>query len=138
MTTSNDWPGKPGADVVADTNIREGAYYRTRGGDVVGPMRMDNHPIYPLITLGNQWAKCGRWGASGKEHPLDLISEVYVSGAPDQATALQARGGIGGALREMIYETTHLSPQEDDGSHWCKISKSALEKARAALEGKKE
>jgi hypothetical protein len=43
-----------------------------------------------------------------------------------------------GALREMIYETTHLSPQEDDGSHWCKISKRALEKARAALEEKSD
>ena len=41
------------------------------------------------------------------------------------------------ALREMIYETTHLSPQEEDGSHWCKISKHTLAKARAAVrEGK--
>ena len=38
-----------------------------------------------------------------------------------------------GALREMVYETTHLSPQEDDGSHWAKISKAALSKARQAL-----
>ena len=37
------------------------------------------------------------------------------------------------ALRLMIYETTHLSPEEDDGSHWCRISKDALAHARAAL-----
>ena len=37
------------------------------------------------------------------------------------------------ALREFIYETTHLSPIEDDGSHWCKISADCLEKGRAAL-----
>ena len=43
-----------------------------------------------------------------------------------------------GALSEMVYDATHLSPQEDDGSHWCKISKGTLEKARAALEGKKD
>lgn len=37
------------------------------------------------------------------------------------------------ALRTMVYETTHLSPLEDDGSHKCKISKAALEAARAAI-----
>jgi hypothetical protein len=36
------------------------------------------------------------------------------------------------ALRQMIYETTHLSACESDGSHWCKISGEALAKARAA------
>jgi hypothetical protein len=38
------------------------------------------------------------------------------------------------ALREMVYETTHLSPQEDDGSHWAKISAAALGRARTALQ----
>jgi hypothetical protein len=37
------------------------------------------------------------------------------------------------ALALIIYETTHLSPQEDDGSHWCKISAECLEKGRQAL-----
>jgi len=37
------------------------------------------------------------------------------------------------ALREFIYETTHLSPLEDDGSHWCKISDDCLETARAFI-----
>ena len=37
------------------------------------------------------------------------------------------------ALERMVYETTHLSPLEDDGSHWCKISREALEQSRAAL-----
>lgn len=38
------------------------------------------------------------------------------------------------ALQEMVYETTHLSREEDDGSYWCKISKRTLEQARAALD----
>lgn len=38
------------------------------------------------------------------------------------------------ALQEMVYETTHLSREEDDGSHWCSISKATLEQARAALD----
>ena len=37
------------------------------------------------------------------------------------------------ALGQMIYETTHLSPVENDGSHWCKISKETLAIAREAL-----
>jgi hypothetical protein len=37
------------------------------------------------------------------------------------------------ALSGLIYEVTHLSPQEDDGSHWCRITGQTLKKARAAL-----
>lgn len=40
------------------------------------------------------------------------------------------------ALETMVYEATHLSPEQDDGSHWAKISKAALTKARSALAGK--
>lgn len=42
------------------------------------------------------------------------------------------------ALREMVYETTHLSSEEDDGSHWCKISNATLARARAALSDTRE
>lgn len=38
----------------------------------------------------------------------------------------------GEALGLMIYETTHLSALNENGSHDCNISKYALEKARAA------
>lgn len=31
------------------------------------------------------------------------------------------------------YPTTHLSAEEDDGSHWCKISKDCLAQARTTL-----
>ena len=34
-------------------------------------------------------------------------------------------------LQSMIYEATYLSPREDDGSHWCRIYRTTLEKARA-------
>jgi len=37
------------------------------------------------------------------------------------------------ALREMIYETTHLSPENDDGSHDCRIRATTLRQAREAL-----
>lgn len=41
-------------------------------------------------------------------------------------------------LRELMYEITHLSPEEPDGSHWCKVSKATLDKARKALNEKKQ
>jgi hypothetical protein len=62
--------------------IREGAYYRTRGGDVVGPICNDETTsIYPLTTIGQCWTICGRFSANS-DGPLDLISEVYVSDTP--------------------------------------------------------
>ncbi len=37
------------------------------------------------------------------------------------------------ALAGFVYETTHLSPLEDDGSHKCKISAKCLAAGREAL-----
>lgn len=37
------------------------------------------------------------------------------------------------ALAEYVYETTHLSPEEEDGSHWCRINSSTLQSARKLL-----
>lgn len=39
------------------------------------------------------------------------------------------------ALAEMIYETTHLSPENPDGGHLCVISGPTLNKGRTALAG---
>jgi hypothetical protein len=38
-----------------------------------------------------------------------------------------------GVLKEAVYDVTHLSPEELDGSHWARISAEWLQKARAAL-----
>lgn len=37
------------------------------------------------------------------------------------------------ALEKFVYETTHLSSIEDDGSHWAKISAECLDQGRKAL-----
>lgn len=37
-------------------------------------------------------------------------------------------------LERFVYETTHLSPQNEDGSHDCRISKKCLLHSRIALE----
>jgi hypothetical protein len=60
--------------------IREGAYYRTRHGDVVGPMRLTND--HSWFSCFHTWNEDGGIFSSGAEHGLDLISEVYVSDTP--------------------------------------------------------
>lgn len=66
---------------------------------------------------------------SYKAKPFNLMMD-----AADALEVKEARiETLENALREMVYETTHLSPMEPDGSHKCKISGSALEKSRNAL-----
>ena len=65
--------------------VREGAYYRTRGGDVVGPMcHGEPGSHFPWITLTRCWTMAGMVfrGEEGHENCMDLISEVYVSDTP--------------------------------------------------------
>ena len=67
------------------------------------------------------------------EH-LATSNHAYLSGYQEAIAEIEK---LREALRELIYETTHLSPQEDDGSHRCTITGETLRKARAAL-GEKE
>lgn len=52
---------------------------------------------------------------------------------PDGPEAADEIERLRAALSEMVYETTHLSAMQDDGSHWCRITKETLVQARAAL-----
>lgn len=72
----------------ADMKIEAGKYYRTRGGDVVGPMRHgEPGSHFPWITLTRCWTIEGMvfLGREGAENCMDLISEVYVSDMPPDA-----------------------------------------------------
>jgi hypothetical protein len=68
--------------------IREGAYYRTRGGDVVGPMKPVTvandapHPRYVWGCFGRTWTDSGDYDFGAGYLEEDLISEVYVSDTP--------------------------------------------------------
>lgn len=85
-------------------------------------MKMDREELEPLER---EVADCLAHSDAG-------APQMYVSADVMDALLSHIRE-LEGALREMVYETTHLSPQEDDGSHWAKISKAALLKARQAL-----
>jgi hypothetical protein len=61
--------------------IREGAYYRTRGGDVFGPMAR-YAGCDDTFTAGDlTWHEDGSY-VQGIPYKMDLISEVYVSDTP--------------------------------------------------------
>jgi hypothetical protein len=61
--------------------IREGAYYRTRSGDVVGPMAIVSGHNDIFTATDFTWNEDGSF-VRGNSHKLDLISEVYVSDTP--------------------------------------------------------
>jgi len=49
--------------------IREGAYYRTRGGDVVGPMQPSKREkLGGWIGIDHSWYEDGRFLNSGAQH----------------------------------------------------------------------
>ena len=92
--------------------IREGAYYRTRGGDdkpgtVVGPMQYSS-------TSKCWYVRGWSWTASGAryygvEGDMDLISEVYVSDTPP--TLVTVRTGSGGGGGGMTPDTPPDAPK---------------------------
>ena len=67
--------------------IEAGKYYRTRGGDVLGPMRkrdvMTTYPWGgPWGGGADCWTDSGRFSEDVNDCDMDLISEVYVSDTP--------------------------------------------------------
>ena len=90
--------------------IREGAYYRTRGGDVVGPMRPGPSNIpFCWETRLSSWDVTGAFSEEEKGHDLDLISEVYVSDTPpDVKRETEAE------LREMMRDPRYWRAREPE------------------------
>jgi hypothetical protein len=73
--------------------IREGAYYRTRSDDVVGPMRLRKDQSW--YSCYHQWNEDGGIFSSGAEHGLDLISDT-----PPGLTATTITNGLPHAMPE--------------------------------------
>jgi Lar family restriction alleviation protein len=90
------------------------------------------------------WVSCSKCGASSQQIQVNWkLDPVYVAERSEaiaawntratQADALAVMREAEGAMREFIYETTHLSPMEADGAHWCKISGECLSGGRTTL-----
>jgi hypothetical protein len=61
--------------------IREGAYYRRRRGDVVGPLTGVTWCNRTFMAADMTWHENGAY-VLGLGHEYDLIAEVYVSDTP--------------------------------------------------------
>ena len=66
--------------------IEAGKYYRTRGEQIVGPMRRrDGSFSFPWGDGTDCWTDNGRFSEDVNNCDMDLISEVYVSDTPPDA-----------------------------------------------------
>jgi hypothetical protein len=126
---NNGWTGKPGVPLNPE---RDGWHWVQEPGQ---DQECALWRAKPFLGAGR-----GCWETKGTEdawEPREVSNWHYLGPCLTPAEVEARIAELEGALREMVYETTHLSPEYDDGSHWCKISKRALEKARAALTGGK-
>jgi hypothetical protein len=83
--------------------IEEGKYYRTRDGQIVGPMqRRDHQSPYNWADLNHCWTDNGRFSLSPRENNYDLISEVYVSDTPP-SDALKTEAELRQMMRDPRY-----------------------------------
>ena len=73
--------------------IEAGKYYRTRGEQIVGPMRRrDGRIPFPWGDGTDCWTDNGRFSEDVNNCDMDLISEVYVSDTfPETAPAPEAK-----------------------------------------------
>jgi hypothetical protein len=62
--------------------IREGAYYRTRDGDVFGRVQHSGEQIYCWCVAGWSWTVTGKLSVDNEEDGMDFVSEVWVSDTP--------------------------------------------------------
>ena len=75
---------RAGLRMGADMKIEAGKYYRTRDGDVVGPMRRVDWCDANFFAAGDfTWNEDGSY-VQGIPYKLDLISVVYVSDTPPE------------------------------------------------------
>ena len=111
--------------------IREGAYYRTRGGDVVGPMR--RFP-YSWGDGTNVWTDNGGFIEDVNDCDMDLISEVYVSDTPPaDAPAPEAKtlrdDAANAALTGFVANPNNAAGTEES-AQWAYRYADAMMKAR--------
>jgi len=118
--------------------IREGAYYRTRGGDVVGPLTGVTWCDRTFMAADMTWNEDGSY-VPGIGHEYDLISEVYVSDTPPtERDALKAENTkLRAALLLAIDTVEHWASYASLYAHEKHDLAGDLQKLRAAL-GEKE
>jgi hypothetical protein len=87
--------------------IEEGKYYRTRDGDVVGPMAAVYGCDDAFTAIGHTWNEDGSF-VRGNPYKLDLISEVYVSDTPPTVQETEEE------LREMMRDPRYWQKRKPE------------------------
>ena len=100
----------------------------------------DDDCQYEIARDGKYWRVIrGVTGGTSYLCHADTLEAAKSAAQADYTTRILAAidadaiAGMVEALRCFVYETTHLSPEKSDGSHWCKISKDCLEGGHTAL-----
>ena len=103
--------------------IREGAYYRTFGGEIAGPMkRSEVSPTEWLSGGRGHWTDFGLYcHSTAPEDVWDLVREVYVSDmppAPQVNTTKTARDELVEKAALEIFKRFYLNPEGQEGFDW--------------------
>lgn len=131
-TFNPDWKCKP--DCVASEVLKE----RLRYGVTDCACKETSDPVAWQVfnELTKTWtqtyhneAKADTLVEQGyKIRPLYARTPAIADGVGDDALNMALT-----ALLEFVYQTTHLSPREPDGSHCCRISGDCLSDGRKAI-----
>lgn len=119
--------------------IREGAYYRTRGCHVVGPMQKTGDCMqddYPWSSMYECWTDDGKFNIADDECEADLISEVYVSDMPPDMVKITI-GGNGGSGPSSNGSSCHPLPQNAPYSDGIKMPETKTLRDEFAMEAMK-
>ena len=111
---------RAGVRVVADMKIEAGKYYRTRVGDVAGPMRRVDW-CDATFTAGDFTGNEDGSYVQAITYKMDLISEVYVSDtppAPQVNTTKTARDELVEKAALEIFKRFYLTPEGQVGFDW--------------------
>ncbi len=100
--------------------IEEGKYYRTRGGNVFGPMARTSLKETNYVwrmggdTSPYSWTDEGYWRRPGYSDQFDLIAEVYVSDTPPPDTGESDACKAEAELREMMRDPRYWRTREPE------------------------
>lgn len=89
--------------------LRVGVRYRTRDGEVVGPLRLSRDVDYPFTDGDRTWQADGRYHADGPDSMFDLVAEAD----PPPEPAPDRLASISDEMKRIAEAVTALQQQVD-------------------------
>jgi hypothetical protein len=116
--------------------IEAGKYYRTRGGDVAGPMRRTTDQFW--YSNYRTWNEDGGIFSSGAAHGLDLISEVHVSDTPPETAPAPEAKTLRDEFAMVAVASCAVGPQTYRDAEFPETAAAAYAFADAMMEARKK